>query len=232
MTAHTVKAYEHELRALAQLVADCGSLVERQIDDAIAALVERDEVLASRVISGDGAVNALQREIEQKTIQMIGKRQPLGSDLREIVGALRVSIDLERIGDAAKNIASRVAALEEYPDHARLTKRVDYMAGQALEQLKDVLASHAQRDVDSAIAVWTRDEEIDATYTSLFRELLTYMMEDPRNITLSIHVLFCAKNIERIGDHVTNIAETVYYMVNGEPLGPSRSQPPAAGNDA
>ena len=157
-------------------------------------------------------------ESSNTAIHMIAKRQPLASDLREIVGALRISIDLERIGDFAKNISKRVVALSDdsYPND--LMRRVEQMANLALVQLKSVLDSYAQRDVAKAIAVWKGDEEIDAMYTSLFRELLTYMMEEPRNITFSTHLLFCAKNIERIGDHATNIAETIYFMVEGVAL--------------
>ena len=218
MTEHTVKAYDQELLELAQLVVEMGGLAEKQIGDSIDALTKRDENLASRVIAADDTVDELQHRIEELTIHMIGKRQPLAGDLRDIVGALRISIDLERIGDFAKNIGKRVSVLKEdsYPN--RLMKRLQQMANLSLVQIKDVLDSYTQRDVAKAISVWKRDEEIDEMYTSLFRELLTYMMEDPRNITFSTHLLFCAKNIERIGDHTTNIAETVHYMVAGVPL--------------
>lgn len=218
MTEHTVKAYDQELNELAKLVVEMGGLAERQIRDAIDALTKRDEDLASRVIAADDAVDELQHRIEGMTIHMIGKRQPLAGDLREIVGALRISIDLERIGDFAKNIGKRLGALsgDSYPNY--LMKRVEQMATLALTQINNVLESYVQHDVAKAVAVWKRDEEIDAMYTSLFRELLTYMMEEPRNITFSTHLLFCAKNIERMGDHATNIAETVHFMVAGVPL--------------
>lgn len=218
MTEHTVKAYEQELHELTQMIAEMGGLAERQIRDAVAALVKRDEELANRTIVADDAVDELQHRIESTAIHMIAKRQPLASDLRAIVGALRVSIDLERIGDFAKNIGKRIGALKDdsYPNY--LIKRIEQMADLSLVQIKNVLDSYAQRDVAKAVAVWKRDEEIDEMYTSLFRELLTYMMEEPRNITFSTHLLFCAKNIERIGDHTTNIAETVHYMVEGVPL--------------
>jgi phosphate transport system protein len=218
MTEHTVKAYEQELHELVQMIAEMGGLAERQIRDAIAALIKRDADLANRAITADDAVDQLQHRIEQQAIHMIAKRQPLASDLRAIVGALRISIDLERIGDFAKNIGKRIGALtgDSYPNH--LMKRLQQMADLSLVQIKDVLDSYTQCDVAKAVAVWKRDEEIDEMYTSLFRELLTYMMEEPRNITFSTHLLFCAKNIERIGDHTTNIAETVYYMVAGVPL--------------
>jgi len=151
-------------------------------------------------------------------ILTIARRQPMAVDLREVVGALRVSNDLERIGDLAKNIAKRVAALDADIELHKAMRGVEHMAELVLAQIKDVLDSYARRDVEKALAVWRGDEEIDAVNNSLFRELLTYMMEDPRNITLCIHLLFCAKNIERMGDHATNIAETVYYMVEGRAL--------------
>jgi phosphate transport system protein len=195
-----------------------GELAMTQIRRSMDALVRRDESLANQVIAADESIDDLQHRIETMAIQMIGRRQPMARDLRDIVGALRISIDLERVGDFAKNIGKRVAALtdDSYPNH--LMKRLEQMASLALQQFKDVLDSYAQLDVGKAVAVWKRDEEIDAAYTSLFRELLTYMMEEPRNITFSTHMLFCAKNIERIGDHATNIAESVHYMVLGVPL--------------
>ncbi len=218
MTEHTVKAYDQELHDLARLVTEMGALVERQICNSIDALVNRDEDLAGRVIAADNEVDDQQQRIEAMTILMIGKRQPMASDLRDIVGALRISIDLERIGDFAKNIGKRSGALadESYPKP--LMRGLRQIADLAVAQIANVVESYVQRDVAKTLAVWKRDEEIDAMYTSLFRELLTYMMEEPRNITFSMHLLFCAKNIERIGDHATNIAEAVYFMVEGVPL--------------
>jgi phosphate transport system protein len=148
----------------------------------------------------------------------IARRQPMAVDLREIVSALRISNDLERIGDLAKNIAKRVIALNaEFPP-PKLNRGVEHMTDLLLSQLKAVLNAYARRSVAEAMAVWRGDEEIDAVCTSVFRELLTYMMEDPRNISFCIHLLFCAKNIERMGDHATNIAETVHYMIEGKPV--------------
>ena len=218
MTERTVKAYEQELHELVQMIAEMGGLAERQIRDAIAALIKRDADLANRAITADDAVDQLQHRIEQQAIHMIAKRQPLASDLRAIVGALRISIDLERIGDFAKNIGKRMPALKDDLYPIELMRRLEHMANLALVQMNNVLDSYAQRDAAKAIAVWKSDDEIDAMYTSLFRELLTYMMEDARHITFSTHLLFCAKNIERIGDHVTNIAETIHFMVEGVPL--------------
>lgn len=218
MTEHTVKAYDQELHELARLVVEMGAVAKRQIRDSIAALANHDESLAGEVIATDESVDDLQRQIEAKTIEMISKRQPMASDLRDIMGALRISIDLERIGDFAKNIAKRSGALGEKSYPLPLMRRLGQMADLALVQIADVVDCYTQHDIAKAISVWKRDEEIDATYTSLFRELLTYMMEEPRNITFSTHLLFCAKNIERIGDHVTNIAETVYFIAKGTPL--------------
>src|SRR5579875_3961600 len=187
---HTVKAFDSDLQELAR----------------------RDTALAQRVTVADGQIDALQREIEEKSVLTIARRQPMAVDLREIVSALRISNDLERIGDLAKNIAKRVIALNaEFPP-PKLIRGVEHMTDLLLGQLKAVLNAYARRSVAEAMAVWRGDEEIDAVCTSVFRELLTYMMEDARNITFCIHLLFCAKNIERMGDHATNIAETVYYM--------------------
>ena len=166
----------------------------------------------------DANIDALQREIEEKAVLTIARRQPMAVDLREIVGALRIANDLERIGDLAKNIAKRVIALNgEFPP-PKLIRGVEHMADMVLGQMKAVLDAYARRDDSKAMAVWRGDEEIDAVCTSVFRELLTYMMEDPRNITFCIHLLFCAKNIERMGDHATNIAETVHYVIEGRPI--------------
>ncbi|HEY3206963.1 MAG TPA: phosphate signaling complex protein PhoU, partial [Gaiellaceae bacterium] len=200
MSEHTAKAFDADLQELARKVAEMGGLAEKEIADAVDALAKRDTALAQRVIAADITTDALQRDIEEKAILTIARRQPMAVDLREIVAALRVSNDLERIGDLAKNIAKRVVALNgDFPPQ-KLIRGVEHISDLVLEQLKDVLDSYAQRDVAKAVAVWRGDEGVDAMYTSLFRELLTYMMEDPRNITFCTHLLFCAKNIERMGD--------------------------------
>ena len=215
---HTVKAFDNDLQDLARMVAEMGGLAERQVAESVDALARRDTALAQRVTANDMQIDALQREIEEKSVLTIARRQPVASDLREIVGALRLSNDLERIGDLAKNIAKRVIALNgEFPP-PKLIRGVEHMTDLLLGQLKAVLNAYARRDLAEALAVWRGDEEIDAVCTSVFRELLTYMMEDPRNITFCIHLLFCAKNIERMGDHATNIAETVHYVIEGKPI--------------
>ena len=215
---HTAKAFDVDLQDLARMVAEMGGLAEKQIAESVDALARRDGKLAQRVVALDPSVDGLQREIEERAILTIARRQPMAVDLREIVGALRVSNDLERIGDLAKNIAKRVIALGgEFHPH-KVIRGVEHMADLVLSQLKDVLDAYARQDVNKALAVWRGDEEIDAVNNSLFRELLTYMMEDPRNITFCTHLLFCAKNIERMGDHATNIAETVYFLVHGRAI--------------
>ena len=215
---HTAKAFDVDLQDLARMVAEMGGLAEKQVADAVDALAKRDTALATRVTTADTAIDALQREIEEKSVLTIARRQPMAIDLRDIVGSLRIANDLERIGDLAKNIAKRVIALNaEFPP-PKLIRGVEHMTDLVLEQLKAVLDAYARRDDKKAMAVWRGDEEIDAVCTSVFRELLTYMMEDPRNITFCIHLMFCAKNIERMGDHATNIAETVHYIVDGNPI--------------
>jgi phosphate transport system protein len=218
MSEHTAKAFDVDLQELNKCVAQMGGLTEKGIADSVDALVRLDTALAAHVISVDASIDALQREIEEKSILTIARRQPMAIDLREIVSALRVSNDLERIGDLAKNIAKRVAELNSEFRPQKLIRGVEHMAGLVLGQIKQVLDAYAGRDLAKALDVWRRDEEVDAMCTSLFRELLTYMMEDPRNITFCIHLMFSAKNIERMGDHATNIAETVYYMIEGRTI--------------
>jgi phosphate transport system protein len=218
MSEHTAKAFDADLQELSRMIAEMGGLAERLIGDSTDALNRRDAELAQSVIVLDAKIDALQREIEAKAILTIARRQPMAVDLRDVVGALRVSNDLERIGDLAKNIAKRVIVLDSDLLVVKVMRGLEHMTELVLTQIKDVLDSYARRDVPKALAVWRGDEEVDAVNNSLFRELLTYMMEDPRNISVCIHLLFCAKNIERMGDHATNIAETIYYMVEGRAL--------------
>jgi phosphate transport system protein len=222
MNEHTTKAFDIDLQELTRLVAEMGGLAEKLIADSVDALATRDIERAARIVAADVAVDKLQHEIEEKSVLTIARRQPMAVDLREIVSALRVANDLERIGDLAKNIAKRVVALtgDFYPQ--KLIRGVEHMSEMVLAQLKEVLDSYAAHDVERALVVWKGDEENDAMCTSLFRELLTYMMEDPRNITFCIHLMFAAKNIERMGDHATNIAETVYYMIEGRTIADQR----------
>ena len=219
---HTAKAFDTDLQEITRKVAEMGGLAERQIADSVQALVDRDVELGERVIGTDPAIDAMQREVEEKAILTIARRQPMAVDLRECVSAMRVCNDLERIGDHAKHIGKRVVALDGdfYPQ--KLIRGVAHMASLVSALLKKVLDAYASHDLAAALAVWNGDEEVDALCTSLFRELLTYMMEDPRNITFCMHLMFCAKDIERIGDHATNIAEAVHYMVEGHAIAGER----------
>jgi phosphate transport system protein len=215
---HTVRSYDEELNFLVKKIAEMGGHAERMIDQSVKALVTSDERLARNIINDDRFLDDAQRDIDEKAIMTIAKRQPMASDLREIIGAIRISGDLERIGDMGKNIAKRSFAVSESRHPVKLYRSLEALTELALTQLKDVLDCYASRSIDRLNIVRDRDDEIDAMYTSLFRELLTYMMEDPRNITACTHLLFCAKNLERVGDHATNIAETVYYIVTGEQM--------------
>jgi phosphate transport system protein len=173
---------------------------------------------ARKVIEDDDRIDALQHDIQEKAIKTIARRQPMAQDLREVMAAINIANDLERVGDLAKNTAKRVIAIGEQFKPQQFVHGVEHLAELAMEQLKNVLDSYVARDLDQALVVWRRDKEIDVLYTSLFRELLTYMMEDPRNISFCTHLLFCAKNIERIGDHATNVAEIVHYLITGKAL--------------
>jgi len=217
VTEHTMKAFDADLQDLARMVAEMGGFAEQQINDAVDALDRRDALLAQQVIASDARIDTLQREIEEKVILTIARRQPMAVDLREVVSALRVANDLERIGDLAKNIGKRVELTGDFHP-VKLIRGVEHMAALVLAQLKEVLDAYSAHDLDKALAVWRGDEEVDALCTSLFRELITYMMEDPRNITFCIHLMFCAKNIERMGDHATNIAETVHFLIEGRAI--------------
>src|SRR5690242_16995539 len=218
VSEHTAKAFDSDLQELTRLVAEMGGLAERMIVDSVDALVRRDVALGNRVVEADVEVDNLQRLIEERAVLTIARRQPMAVDLREIVGAMRVAIDLERIGDLAKNMAKRVAALESEFQPLKLIRGLEHMTDLVQSQVKSVLDAYTAHDLPAAMSVWKGDEEVDAICTSLFRELLTYMMEDPRNISFCIHLMFCAKNIERIGDHATNIAETVFYMIEGQQM--------------
>ena len=215
---HTVRAYDEELASLGNRIAAMGGHAERMVDEAVAALIASDSALARRVVANDVILDEGQRWIDDQAIRLIARRQPMAGDLREIIGAIRISAELERVGDLGKNIAKRVLAISELGQPIRLFRGIEALATLAMTQLKHVLDVYASRDIDAIGLMRDRDGEIDAMYTSLFRELLTYMMEDPRNISPCTHLLFCAKNIERMGDHATNIAETIYHMVTGEQL--------------
>ena len=219
MSTHIVTAFDDELSELRKLIAQMGGLAEDQFGKSIDALSRSDKALAERVIASDDKIDSVEKDLEERAITLIARRQPMATDLRAIIVAIRISSDLERIGDLAKNIAKRTLALDE-PLPRSVNAGMTRMADLAMEQLSDVLDAYTRLDVEKAQDVWENDSRVDALYNSLFRELLTYMMEDARTISMCTHLLFGAKNIERIGDHTTNIAENVIYLVTGDaPLG-------------
>ncbi|MBV8104992.1 MAG: phosphate signaling complex protein PhoU [Hyphomicrobiales bacterium] len=241
MVEHTIKAFDRELDALERRIAEMGGVAEKMVIDAMDALANADTVLAHQVVATDLRLDALQREIEDMAVMTIARRQPVAVDLRELIGTIRIAGDLERIGDLAKNIAKRTVKVGSDARVPRAIIGLKHMNEVATELLKDVLDAYAQRDEERAREVWQRDVDLDELEDSVFRDVLTHMMEDPRNISFCAHLLFCSKNIERIGDHATNIAETVIYLVSGRsmpserphtrPEGDARIDMGAAGGD-
>ena len=227
MPSHIVKSYDEQLRKLNDTLVRMGGVVESQISAAMQALARRDPDLAQQTVEGDRRVDALEREVDAQVVSLLALRQPVASDLRLVVGSLRIASELERMADYAKNVAKRSVALSQLAPVA-VPPTLPRMGRVAQEMVKDVLDAHVGRDVPKAVAVWNRDEELDALHDSLFRELVTHMMEDARNITPTTHLLFIAKNIERIGDHATNVAEMVHYQVTGRTLDEARPK----GDDA
>ncbi len=213
-TDHIVKSFDADLRKLDNIIAEMGGLAEIQLADAIDAMLKRDAEKAELVIEHDNRLDELETQLDELATELLALRQPMAEDLRAVICALKTSAVLERIGDYAKNIAKRTIALSQTAPigPARTVARM----GQLVQgMIKNVLDAYVSRDADKAEDVRHRDEEVDALHTSLFREVLTYMMEDPRFITSGTHLLFVAKNIERIGDHTTSIARNVYVLVNG-----------------
>ena len=215
MVTHTLRAFDSDLQKLAQNVAQMGRLVERQVVDAMAALTGGDAALARHVLESDDAIDILQRGIEEEAVATIACRQPMAIDLREIVGAMRIAGDLERIGDLAGNIANESLMLGDGPRPVRVIRDLEPVTTLVIEQLRRVLDSYLRHNVEEALAVWHNDAEVDALYSSLFAEILGCIRQTPDAATPCIHLMFCAKNLERIGDHSTNIAEAVYYIVVG-----------------
>ena len=216
---HIVTSYSDELTALAQSIAEMGGEVEVAIENGTKALLKLDRELADVTIISDQRIDDMQRKIDDMAVSMIARRQPMASDLRAIVTSIHVAADLERVGDMAKQLARRSLKLEGMNLQPTFYNGVKNMTALVLRQIKEALDAYSNRDAAAAIEVCNRDDEVDAMHTSLFRELLTYMMEDPRNITPCTHLLFCAKSLERIGDHATNIAERAYYLQTGKQLG-------------
>jgi len=220
-TDHIVRAYDEELSRLANIIAQMGGLAETQLAAAIQAVVQRDSELAARTVQDDVKVDRLEEEVDAFSVRLLALRQPVARDLRTIVTALRIAAELERIADYAKNVAKRAIALNQVPA-VRPVHAVPRMGALVQAMIKDVLDAYIEHDAAKARQVWQRDEEVDEMYNSLFRELLTYMMEDARSITTCTHLLFIAKNIERIGDHTTNVAELIHYQVTGSRLSEAR----------
>jgi phosphate transport system protein len=216
-TEHLVKSFDADLKRLRDMLTEMGGIVESMVAMSAEAIMERDSILATRVVEEDPKVDALERDVEQFVIRMLALRQPMASDLRRVVAALKITGDLERIGDYASNVAKRSIVLGQYNLPYSLAG-LAHMATMVQEQLKSIIDALGTNDTAKAIEVWRSDRVVDDIYNALFRELITYMMEDPRNITPCTHLLFIAKNLERIGDHATNIAETVYYAVEGETI--------------
>jgi phosphate transport system protein len=222
MSEHTVTAFDEELGQISRLIRDMGELAGAMVGGATLALLHVDIAQAQRIVSDDAIMDARQRELDDLAITLIATRQPMANDLRAVVGAIRMAGDLERIGDLAKNIAKRVGAVGQSAVPRDLSHSIDGMAQLVLEQVRSVIDRYDAHDDAGLVALRDDDERIDVKYTSVFRELLTYMMEDPRNITACTHLLFCAKNLERIGDHVTNVAENAYYVLTGQQLPANR----------
>ncbi|UMM64207.1 phosphate signaling complex protein PhoU [Aristophania vespae] len=215
--SHIVRSYEHELDHLRELMAKMGQLVESQVDQALTAIADHDEEAANNAVTQDPEVDDIEREVEGLAIRLLALRSPMGGDLREIVAALKITGDLERIGDYAASIARKAIKAAAEGGHISLSGLLS-MGRLVKENFQRTVQAINRLDPDLAVAVWQSDKGVDEYYTTLFRELVTYMMEDPRNIRPCTELLFIAKNFERIGDHATNIAERVYYAVTGDNL--------------
>ncbi len=228
---HIVRAYDEELQQLNELIGRMGGLAETQISNAITAVVERDSELAEEVKQADARVDEMETQINALALRLLALRQPMAIDLRYILSALRIASDLERIADHAENMCRRAADLSDLPPGLAVSG-IQRLGKLVLVMLKDILDASLAGDTEKVVEVWLRDEEVDELYGSLFREYLTYMMENPRNIGACTSLLFVAKNVERIGDHITNIAETVFFRIRARPLQdslPEREPPEAAG---
>ncbi len=221
MPEHLVKSYDTELNRLRAMMSEMGGIVENQVALASQAILQRDSEAATQAVAEDPRVDALERDIEQFVVRILALRQPMAADLRFIVASMKMTGDLERIGDYATNAAKRSIVLSQFALPFSLAGLAN-MFRLVQAQLKSIIDAVGAGDTDMAIEVWRSDQAIDDVYNGIFRELITYMMEDPRNITPCTHLLFIAKNLERIGDHATNIAETVYYAVRGEVIPDAR----------
>jgi phosphate transport system protein len=218
LSEHIVTSYEDELTLLSQYISEMGGEVEAAVSNAVRALLKLDHQLARETIANDTRIDQMHARIDDMAVSMIARRQPMARDLRSIITAIHVANDLERVGDMAKTVSRRALQIDGLSLAPKFYNGVKHMADLILRQLKEALDAYSSRNAQAAIAVCNADDEIDALYTSLFRELLTYMMEDPRNITQCTHLLFCSKSLERVGDHATNIAERAYYLETGQQM--------------
>lgn len=215
---HIVTAYADELTELARSISEMGGMVEKALANAVDALVRSDPDLAAATVAADKKIDAMQHQIDEAAVSIIARRQPMAADLRLVIASIHVANDLERIGDMAKSTARRSTQFEGLAMSSQVKNGLRHMGELASRQVKLAIDAFASKDKDVAVEVFERDTDVDALYVSLFRELLTYMMEDPRNITMCTHLLFCGKNLERVGDHSTNIAEQAYFLATGKSL--------------
>jgi phosphate transport system protein len=231
-TGHTVKAFDEDLGQLRALISEMGGRAETAIIGSLEALANRDLESAAKIVEGDKKIDELEAEVERQVVRLIALRAPMADDLREVLAALKIAGLVERMGDYAKNIAKRIALLQEARGMDAMAV-LPAMGKIAAEMVRNVLDAFVLRDSDAALAVAARDKAVDDFYNSLFRTLLTYMMENPHNITASTHLLFIAKNIERIGDHATNVAEMVYFAATGRQMAErAKGEDPLLGADA
>ncbi len=224
LNEHIVTSYEDELIDLNKSISEMGGMVEQAITEGAMALLKLDHAQARNVRTFDAQIDQMQQRINDSVVSIIARRQPMATDLRMVVTAIQVANDLERTGDMAKQLAKRTLQLENLGLAPKFYNGVKHMKDLVSRQLQAALDAYLTRDSKAAVEVCNHDDEIDAIYNSLFRELLTYMMEDPRNITQCTHLLFCAKSLERVGDHATNIAEAAYYLETGRHLGADEQQ--------
>lgn len=222
MNDHTVKAYAEELQHITAVVVRMGGLAEAQVAEALEAFARRDAAMARAVVERDSRVDALQKEVERRAIRLLVLRQPVASDMRQTISAFKVAMSLERTADLAKNIAKRSLQLADIVPDLKLMEAIDRMGRLVLSRLKEVLDAFADNEIERAIRVWMQDDEVDEHFESLFRELMKAMRDDPTKVDYCAHLLFVAKNLERIGDHATNVAEIIHYIVTGEEIGSQR----------
>ena len=221
MSKHIVSAFDQDLQGISSRIAEMGGLAEEQLGSAIEALQTRDSELAAEVIRSDKRLDRMEAQLEKTAVEVVALRQPMAQDLREVIAALKIASALERIGDLAKNVSKRTMILNQ-SGPVRVMSSVVRMGKQTRTLMAEALDAYTARDTALSVSVWKRDVEIDEMHNSIFRELITYMMEDPRTIGYATHLMFAAKNMERIGDHCTNIAENIYYVVHGRPLAGER----------